>query len=139
MQNVLVVGNATSGYDVTREIASLIYEKRAEGEINNTYVAQSARSAPTLAMPFDSPRLTRLTMQKTSNCLEKSLELNRNVYISRMEFFWMTSTSCASLSILSCVNSPTEPLGFFVAFSPPDTSSRFHLLTLRVRHSRVIL
>jgi hypothetical protein len=55
-QTVLVVGNSASGYDITREIAMSIHERRLGDPaalLPNIY--QSARSPSALGIPFDDP------------------------------------------------------------------------------------
>ncbi|KAI5476080.1 dimethylaniline monooxygenase (N-oxide forming) [Pseudohyphozyma bogoriensis] len=55
--NVLVVGNSASGYDITREVATMIHERRTAGDptVEGRFVAQSFRSPSLLSFPFDSP------------------------------------------------------------------------------------
>lgn len=53
---MLVVGNAATGYDVTREIATSLWERREEGDSTATqFIAQSSRKESTSVLPFDRP------------------------------------------------------------------------------------
>lgn len=54
-QTVLVIGNSASGYDITRELASQLWDRRQAGETNLPKLYQSARSPPELGIPFDAP------------------------------------------------------------------------------------
>ncbi|GAA5996183.1 flavin-containing monooxygenase [Rhodotorula paludigena] len=55
-KTVLVIGNSASGYDITRELAASIYDRRQDdpsAELPRIY--QSARSPPALGIPWDAP------------------------------------------------------------------------------------
>lgn len=54
-ETVLVVGNSSSGYDITREIATAIYERRTRGEVGMKRIYQSARGPSGIGIPFDAP------------------------------------------------------------------------------------
>ncbi|BGP13866.1 monooxygenase [Rhodosporidiobolus nylandii] len=54
-KTVLVVGNSASGYDITRELASSIYDRRQAGQHDLPRICQASRSPPALGIPFDSP------------------------------------------------------------------------------------
>ncbi|GAA5830317.1 hypothetical protein JCM11251_001304 [Rhodosporidiobolus azoricus] len=54
-KTVLVIGNSASGYDITREIAASIYNRRQAGEADLPRIYQSAKSPPGLGIPFDAP------------------------------------------------------------------------------------
>ncbi|GAA6009029.1 hypothetical protein JCM10207_004071 [Rhodosporidiobolus poonsookiae] len=54
-KTVLVIGNSASGYDITRELASSIWDRRQSGETTVPKIYQAARSPPALGIPFDSP------------------------------------------------------------------------------------
>ncbi|GAA5848573.1 hypothetical protein JCM8547_004556 [Rhodosporidiobolus lusitaniae] len=54
-KTVLVIGNSASGYDITRELAASIWQRRHDGQTNLPKIYQAARSPPALGIPFDSP------------------------------------------------------------------------------------
>ncbi|GAA5957607.1 hypothetical protein JCM3765_001453 [Sporobolomyces pararoseus] len=55
-KNVLVIGNSASGYDITREIATSIHDRRTnESPSQLPKIYQSARSPSALGIAFDSP------------------------------------------------------------------------------------
>ncbi|GAA5878343.1 hypothetical protein JCM16303_002741 [Sporobolomyces ruberrimus] len=56
-KTVLVIGNSASGYDITREIATSIHNRRNSSSSATTLpkIYQSARSPSNLGIPFDSP------------------------------------------------------------------------------------
>lgn len=56
LQTVLVIGNSASGYDITRELAASIYDRRqADPSAELPRIHQSARSPPALGIPWDAP------------------------------------------------------------------------------------
>lgn len=57
LKSVLVVGNSASGYDITRELATAIHERRKRNETPSELpqIMQSARSPSALGIAFDSP------------------------------------------------------------------------------------
>ncbi|GAA5885442.1 hypothetical protein JCM6882_009622 [Rhodosporidiobolus microsporus] len=54
-KTVLVIGNSASGYDITRELAASIWDRRQAGQTNLPRIYQSAKSPPGLGIPFDAP------------------------------------------------------------------------------------
>ncbi|KAI5480948.1 dimethylaniline monooxygenase (N-oxide forming) [Pseudohyphozyma bogoriensis] len=58
-QNVLVIGNGSSGYDITREIAMSLYDRLAAKDptAEGLFIAQSTRSPSPIAFPFTGSEL----------------------------------------------------------------------------------
>ncbi|BGP37929.1 monooxygenase [Rhodotorula kratochvilovae] len=55
-KTVLVIGNSASGYDITRELAASIHERRkADPSAPLPRIYQAARSPPALGIPWDAP------------------------------------------------------------------------------------